>query len=59
MFLLGLTLNRAAVLKDFLDDDGTMDGGGVGVARAISLRVGGWGWGWEVMTYKERAACCG
>ena len=37
----------------------TMDGGGVGVARAISLRVGGWGWGWEVMTYKERAACCG
>ena len=54
MFLLGLTLNRAAVLKDFLDDDGNHGRRGVGVARAPPLRAGGWGWGWGGIWHARR-----
>lgn len=60
MFLLRLTLNRAAVLKrTFWMIMAAMEAEGLGWPEAIHCGLGaGVGMG-RYMTYKERAACCG
>lgn len=54
MFLLGLTLNRPAVLKDFLDGDGSLWQweAGVRAAKTLPLRQGA---GYDAQAREARA----